>query len=120
MRKKREIPKIKCPQGDHNLRPKQLIKIEFKTDHEKQMICPMCKKTLNSVSEAVILKKCGHVYCGKCLKSFISESHQCTECSLYADEDDYIHIEVHNSAFATDKNKDKAVAKLEGPAPRFS
>lgn len=120
MRRKRDIPKIQCPQGKHVLKAKHLIKVEFTVDDEKNNICPMCKKTLISVAQAVVLKRCGHVYCGKCVKGFLAKSHQCTECSLYADEDDFITIDGTFSAFASEDNKDRVVAKIEGPAPRFS
>lgn len=108
-----------CPQQPHPLRLKQLIKVKFKKDGESS-ICPLCKKALNSLQSSTLIKKCGHVYCTKCIRDFIEKSFQCSECSVIVDDDDTVEIDCKSSPYASIDNIDKVLIKKTTPAPRFS
>ena len=64
-------PKLKikmiCPgDNNHTIRLKDLCRISFKVS-DKKFVCKYCEKVLN-FQKISALRKCGHVYCTKCLR----------------------------------------------------
>jgi len=84
-----------CPEGDHPLWLKELIKVQFdlekgteedndddKTRYvERKYQCSVCGNTFNNSSKATLLKKCGHVFCTSCIEKFTDTPKTCFTCS---------------------------------------
>lgn len=60
------------------------------------------------------------MYCTKCIRNFIEKSFQCSECSVFVDDDDTVEIDCMSSPFASVDNIDQVLIKKTTPAPRFS
>lgn len=47
--------------------------------HETPYFCGSCTKTLQ-FQKAAVLKRCGHVFCKKCVTSFVVPTERCLTC----------------------------------------
>jgi len=114
---KKPSSEIKCPDGDHPVRVKQLIKVNFtenKSEGKKEgsYQCCLCCKTLGNAVKTILLKKCGHVMCTTCL-SQIKKDGICSICSEKFKEDHIIPI-LSATSYAGSSGE-KGVAKILTP-----
>jgi len=115
---KKPSSEVKCPEGDHTVRVKQLIKVNFaenKTESTKDTSlyqCSLCSRTITNAVKTVLLKKCGHVVCNTCLSS-IKKDGVCSVCSEKF-KDDHI-IPLSNATSYAGSAGEKGVAKIVTP-----
>ena len=70
--------KMICPGNNvHRIKLKNLIKVSLKTS-DNNFVCKYCEKLLN-FQKICLLRKCGHVYCVKCLKEMPGNRCLCGE-----------------------------------------
>ena len=86
--KKIEKPKnvLYCPacEKKHIIGSKEYINLQMETNNatedKNKYICPICKKIFN-IQKIVVLKKCGHVFCLKCLEDVCKGEENCPICN---------------------------------------
>jgi len=115
-----EKPKteIMCIEGNHSIRLKQLIKVNFipisKTEKSEQKngryCCPVCRRTLTDAYKVIVLKTCGHVLCSACCEKFKNEK-ICTVCDTPFKSDSIIKLQSGGTGFAG--HDEKIIAKKE-------
>ena len=49
-------------------------------EKKNKFICDICKKVLN-IQKIIALKKCGHVFCLKCLEDVCKGDENCPSCN---------------------------------------
>jgi len=89
----------KCTEGNHALRLKQLIPVQF-IKKDKESICPICSKTLSNVIKSALLKECGHVICQTCANNFIKLEKKCFVCNVPCRDKDIIKLEEGATGFS--------------------
>jgi nitric oxide synthase-interacting protein len=100
-----------CPEENHPIRLKQLIKVNFQTisgmdrkDPNKVLNmryqCPICSKTFTNVIKISLLRKCGHVFCSQCIDNFVSQDRKCFVCSKSFSESDLIPLQCGGTGFS--------------------
>mmetsp|Transcript_26865 Transcript_26865/g.37842 ORF Transcript_26865/g.37842 Transcript_26865/m.37842 type:complete len:294 (-) Transcript_26865:1291-2172(-) len=104
---KKPSTEIKCPEGDHVLRLKQLTAIMYSENKDKEAAqegkyrCGSCFKTLSNAVRTVCLKKCGHIICAGCYDRVKSDKvKQCPQCSKPFKEKHVIKMETGGTGFA--------------------
>jgi len=110
---------IKCPAGNHNIRLKQLTKINFKESKDEDALfeCPVCCRPFNKSSKACVLEECGHVACVSCFDK-VKQSSLCFECSKKFKEKEVIKLEATGTSYAGSVGE-KLTAKVVTPTPWF-
>jgi len=98
-----------CPQGNHPLRMKELVKVKFDLIREKELEdpqnlseqryeCRVCGNTFTNISKATLLKKCGHVFCTSCVNKFSDQ--RCFNCSVSFSSKHLIPLQTGGTGFA--------------------
>jgi len=102
---------VQCPESQHPIRLKQLIKLnltETKNRKEEESSgkgaketyeCPVCSRTLSGAVKAAVLKKCGHVMCCPCLDK-LKKDGQCYVCSKKIKDKHIIKLQSGGTGFA--------------------
>jgi hypothetical protein len=91
---KRPSSDTKCPDGNHNIKLKQLVSLKFtanKSGGESLYECAVCSKTFVKAIKASAIKKCGHVVCQTCMGP-IKKDCSCPICSVAFKEGDVINL----------------------------
>eukprot|EP01116_Phalansterium_solitarium_P019871 TRINITY_DN570_c1_g1_i1.p1 TRINITY_DN570_c1_g1~~TRINITY_DN570_c1_g1_i1.p1 ORF type:complete len:286 (-),score=108.03 TRINITY_DN570_c1_g1_i1:337-1194(-) len=108
-----------CPDGNHPLRLKQLVSVNFTlienatigpTESGRYM-CPVCNKTLINSLKLICLADCGHVMCAGCHDKTKDEK-ACIVCAKPFREKDVIKLESPGTSFASSLGE-KATAKKQ-------
>jgi len=110
-----------CPEGEHFLSPKHLIKVIFELDKNPDQrkvlfCCPTCKRHLTNATKSVLLAGCGHVICSGCKKSFLNSDKKCPVCSSSIRKKDVVKLQTGGTGFAA--HGDKLEAKKDAPSAR--
>jgi len=58
-----------------------------------QFMCSSCRKTFTNSSKIGCLSRCGHVFCFKCLISFVVKDGICSECGADCETTDVITLQ---------------------------
>ncbi|EGC34869.1 hypothetical protein DICPUDRAFT_152871 [Dictyostelium purpureum] len=97
-----------CPEGNHPLKSKQLITVNFSTikgsdnSDSNKYCCPICQKTLtNSTKHIRLLKRCGHVFCS-CFDQFKNEA--CYICEKPYSPEDIISLQRGGTGFSSNNS----------------
>jgi len=100
-----------CPEGNHPLRLKKLVKMKCAVNKNPQdeklsgkgvtgtYQCPVCCKTLAGAMKAAVLKTCGHVICIHCLDQLKKEE-QCAVCSVKFKEKSVIKLQSGGTGYS--------------------
>lgn len=114
---KKPSSEIKCPEGDHPVRLKQLIKLSFSvtksTEEKHRFQCGVCSKTLTNAVKTVALRRCGHVICGTCAGPIKKEG-LCPMCSQKFNDGDVIPLQTGGTGYAGSLGE-KLTAKVVTP-----
>jgi len=116
-----EAPKLEimCLEGNHPIRLKQLIKVNFvpvskmeKADpkHNARFCCPVCRRTLTDAYKSILLKSCGHVMCLACCEKFKDEK-ICTACDTPFKKDYIIKLQSGGTGYSA--HDERIIAKKE-------
>jgi len=81
-------------------------------------ICPLCKKSLNSVKGVCCLKVCGHVFCTGCYNTILKKDMSCPLSNITFEESDLLTLESEGSSFAS-RSGEKLIATTKTPVARF-
>jgi len=72
---------------------------------EPGKICPICKRSLNNSINICLIKSCGHVICGHCIKQFVEPDQMCQICDTKCKKKDIIQISSEGTGFAAGGGK---------------
>ena len=107
--KRVEAPSVDtlCPEGKEKLKLKDLFPVYFtdlprqkEGDLQPKYICPCCTTTLTNTVALAVIKSCGHVFCKKCVDSFILKDNVCTVCSKACKRKHVVELEKGGTGFA--------------------
>ena len=117
----KERPKnvLYCPacEKKHIIGSKEYINLHMKSINEEpncKYICSVYEKVLG-IQKIVALKKCGHVFCTKCLEDICKED-KCPMCSLKFSDTDKIALKCSGTGYST---HNKVTSKMYIPAYRY-
>jgi nitric oxide synthase-interacting protein len=117
----KERPKnvLYCPSCEkkHIFGSKEYINLHMKIINEEpncKYICSVCEKVLG-IQKIVALKKCGHVFCAKCLEDICKED-ICPACSIKFNNRDKISLKCSGTGYST---HNKVTSKMYIPAYRY-
>jgi len=123
---KKPTTEVQCPESDHIIRLKQLIKLNLtvskkdskeeesgKKTAQSSYECPVCSRGLSGAIKATVIKKCGHVICCPCLEK-IKKDAQCYVCSKKFKEKHLIKLQSGGTGYAGSTG-DKLTAKVVTP-----
>jgi len=119
---------IQSPFG-HPIKVKDLVPLvltpvpgidEEDPNHSKtgRYMCPLCAKSLNSVSGVVCIKPTGHVYCSTCMEKILLPEKICPQTGTKFDEDDLLHLKSEGSSYSGRKG-DNHVVSVYTPVARI-
>eukprot|EP00741_Cyanophora_paradoxa_P004128 tig00000769_g4009.t1 len=101
---------LRCTEGDHNLKLKELVPVNFTevkgapkgsaSDAKHKYMCPGCQKTLTNAPKLSCLKPCGHIVCSGCVTKFVKVDGVCVACSKRCPEKDIIRVQAGGTGFA--------------------
>jgi len=121
---KKPPTEVMCSEGNHPIKLKQLIKINFtenmnkegtitKNTSKPQYQCLVCAKTLSNIVKTAALQKCGHVMCVTCLDT-LKKDKQCV-CGKGFKEKHIIKLDNGGTAYS-ESSGEKLKPKVVTPA----
>ena len=118
----KERPKnvLHCPAciNKHIMGSKEYINLKLEVNNSednKKYICSICKKIL-SIQKIITLKKCGHVFCLKCLDDVGKGEENCPICNVKYIQSDKISLKFTATPYSS---HNKVVGKIYVPAYRY-
>ena len=120
----KEIQKPKnalyCPSCEkkHIMGSKDYINLNLETinsEEKNKFICSICKKILN-IQKIIALKKCGHVFCLKCLNDICKEDENCPMCNTKFINTDKILLKFTGTSYSS---HNKVTSKVYIPSYRY-
>ena len=120
----KEIKKPKnvlyCPacEKKHIMGSKEYINLQMDTnnsENKNKYICPICKKVFN-IQKIVALKKCGHVFCLKCLEDICKDEENCPICNIKFIPMDKISLKFSGTSYSS---HNKVTSKVYIPSYRY-
>jgi len=110
--------KTYCQGCNHPLRVTQLSSCIFtntrkddKATNNSKYMCPSCRNELNDVMKIACLKRCGHILCLSCVKSFVATSKKCCFCDEICRKKDVIVLKSGGTGFASHDGQLEATRK---------
>ena len=96
-----------CPSCEkkHQMGTKDYIELKLIPsieNPENKFMCSICEKILN-IQKIIALKKCGHVFCLKCIEKFKNEK-KCQICSNKYNDIDIINLKSTGTSFSSHNN----------------
>ena len=117
----KERPKniLYCPgcEKRHIMGSKEYINLNIEVNNSEKKnkyICAICKKVLN-IQKIIALKKCGHVFCLKCL-DICKEKEDCPACSTKFINTDKIILKFTGTPYSS---HNKVISKVYIPGYRY-
>ena len=102
-----EKPKniLYCPacENKHTLGTKEFINLNLEIindDKKNKFICSICEKVLN-IQKIIALKKCGHVFCYKCLEDICKGDDNCPKCNTKFINSDKILLKFTGTSYSS-------------------
>jgi nitric oxide synthase-interacting protein len=120
----KEIKKPKnvlyCPacEKKHIMGSKEYINLQMdinNSENKNKYICPICKKVFN-IQKIVALKKCGHVFCLKCLEDICKDEENCPICNIKFIPMDKISLKFSGTSYSS---HNKVTSKVYIPSYRY-
>ncbi len=120
----KEIKKPKnvlyCPSCEkkHIMGSKEYINLQLEinnSEEKNKYICSICKKVLN-IQKIIALKKCGHVFCLKCLDDVCKEDENCPICNTKFINSDKILLKFTGTPYSS---HNKVISKVYIPSYRY-
>ena len=118
----KEKPKnlLYCPgcENRHVIGSKEYINLNMNLindDKKNKFICSICKNILN-IQKIIALKKCGHVFCLKCLEDVCKEDENCPLCNTKFINNDKILLKFTRTAYSS---HNKVTSQIYIPSYKF-
>ena len=118
----KEKPKnvLHCPgcENCHILGSKEYVDLNMNLnndDKKNKFICSICEKVLN-IQKIVALKKCGHVFCQKCLEDVCKEDENCPKCNSKFISSDKIFLKFTGTSYSS---HNKVTSQIYIPSYKF-
>ena len=120
----KEIEKPKnvlcCPacENRHIMGTKEYISLNMNLindDKKNKFICSICKKVLN-IQKIIALKKCGHVFCFKCLEDVCKGDENCPLCNTKFINSDKILLKFTGTSYSS---HNKVTSQIYIPSYKF-
>jgi nitric oxide synthase-interacting protein len=103
----KEKPKnvLYCPacENRHIMGSKEYINLNMiinNDDKKNKFICSICEKILN-IQKIIALKKCGHVFCLKCLEDVCKGDENCPKCNTQFIASDKILLKFTGTSYSS-------------------
>ena len=117
-----EKPKnvLYCPacENKHIMGSKEYITLNMNLNNDEKknkFICDICKKVLN-IQKIIALKKCGHVFCLKCLEDVCKGDENCPSCNTKFISSDKIILKFTGTSYAS---HNKVTSQIYIPSYKF-
>jgi len=117
-----EKPKnvLYCPacENKHIMGSKEYITLNMNLNNDEKknkFICDICKKVLN-IQKIIALKKCGHVFCLKCLEDVCKGDENCPSCNTKFISSDKIILKFTGTSYAS---HNKVKSQIYIPSYKF-
>ena len=118
----KEKPKnvLYCPacENRHIMGSKEYINLNMNInndDKKNKFICSICEKVLN-IQKIIALKKCGHVFCLKCLDDVCKGDENCPKCNTKFISSDKILLKFTGTSYAS---HNKVTSQIYIPSYKF-
>ena len=118
----KEKPKnvLHCPacENRHIMGSKEYINLNMKlieNEKKNKFICSICEKVLN-IQKIIALKKCGHVFCCKCLEDVCKGDENCPLCNTKFIINDKILLKFTGTSYSS---HNKVTSQIYIPSYKF-